>query len=1643
MKILRKMLAAVAMSICAATVYAGLANIDVYVKDQNGNPVSGVEMVCAKIDPLSVTGDPKQIDFAPGDANGYKRFIEDAGYDYLVFISKNGYEPSFFQQMNNPGIQPVRLQTTGETITLNITIWQVSSPTSMGQLKFDIINISSATVPNKTTIVADIRNKDTDAQIAFGFSQVNVWTTSTTATIYVNNVPVASSATYRAYCGVIQEVNKLGMDSIVYKPVAGGAVTQWDFNFANAGVVSNVQQEAPQTGSTQGQPVFTGVVTSTSNVPLQGAIIELLRHNDTRPDGDFGWAQRTNQTYTDNGGNFAFYNVGIGTYAISVNKQGYLGYWVQDFNPPYGGNSFGYYYNGSNPKMLSQPLQLMKGRGRMKGRILVWDEQTNSTAPVANAYVNVNSFWDNWNLIPPGPQSYDNYYTTGPGKGGNGWGSTRTGGDGIFYLDGLGSGNFDLYVHSEMTGGSEYRFSNGGNRTYDYSGNGRANDDRRIQITNETNVINSADIYSTKVYSSSGGVVLVNYSSETASLNALIDVIIATIPARTGSISGTITFKDYEKYANRQTIPSDNAITLMAWQDNKNWSDGRKVFGWNYSGAVQQTNYSISVETGTAYWVQFKADKWAILNQQDMKCDFTAAGVTNITGKNLTLVPAGAIKVIIKDPYGNIIKRTQMGNQPPSDFIYTSGKIYASGPTQWSNELSEQGETMINSLAPGTYKVSVQIYKYYENNGDHRELPPDYPRMDVENVVVAVDKETVVEIKMKPGTLSVPGGSASALPPLPNGAKGMYAAGGWIHGETLTAEKLAETMFAKMMSGPEGGASETMSVGFGYNSSESRWETQRVPDNKYDFYLGYMNQFNPPNSNSYMPVNYRLSFTVLTTKLSDEIKYDALNPNTTHFIEFGTGDAGTGTLGTCIITGKVKAAKAFPRLVAEKISSGGFSIFFKYIPTVVIYDNQGVFKGFTAAMPTEARMPAWDPIVNSGVSADTIHNFFQSEMASYPLEYWCEKLPAGDYILVVNHPVYPPVMKKVTLVSGTNTLDIDLDDSKISGYEISGVVKSTDGFNIMGANVTVMNKNANLSKKAVTDASGAFTVTGLPPGVYRIEAIRGGYARSGTKVSLTKENASASILMKYADASISGTVFTQRMPAKILPEAKIIIYDETENGIAAVKYLPSYKVITDNNGQYYVPDIIAGHVYKVYCVAEGKYLEYRELTPVAGENTGVDFTVKPSKPRLRISSKKSLVNNQILYNFLIECPNRLINPNNPSAVGAPYCRYSPVATVNSAFDESKAVEVLVIPGTNNTYEIAFNPGTGSNYYKMRILATDGANEFYEDVMFGPNIEARAKKDMAGEIAEGGQIDIDSTGYDSTKIGLDPGSVTPASVTQTTVKTGAAEVPVGGFLSALPNFQLSKTGNAKSDAMEKLVKSIVASDVYDIDLDGAQLNKSVTLTFNYSRDSVGEDELNQLQIGRYNTNTGKWEIVPGIVTADPLTSSVSLDVESIGGTNINPAPKAKWDGRKFSINKAASNNQSGVYAVFLQDPNSIKQYAGDEFVIFNFPNPFDLKSKTVDTQDDYSTDKYAVTGTMIKYAMPAKYTGEIKFYIYNIAGEMVRELDLGTKSGGYYYYAEWDGRNDNGEDCASGVYLLIAKCEGKKMNDKVLKMALIK
>jgi len=104
-----------------------------------------------------------------------------------------------------------------------------------------------------------------------------------------------------------------------------------------------------------------------------------------------------------------------------------------------------------------------------------------------------------------------------------------------------------------------------------------------------------------------------------------------------------------------------------------------------------------------------------------------------------------------------------------------------------------------------------------------------------------------------------------------------------------------------------------------------------------------------------------------------------------------------------------------------------------------------------------------------------------------------------------------------------------------------------------------------------------------------------------------------------------------------------------------------------------------------------------------------------------------------------------------------------------------------------------------------------------------------------------------------------------------------------------------------------------------------------------------------------------------------------------------------------IDIAGVKNQNKIIRVVV--PVKLAQTIPQEFrLLQNFPNPFNPE-------------------TWIPYNLAKD--APVTIHIYNIQGQLVRRLDLGKQAAGRYITkdssAYWDGKDDNGEKVASGVY----------------------
>ncbi|HAM36986.1 MAG TPA: hypothetical protein DCP85_13785 [Elusimicrobia bacterium] len=203
-----------------------------------------------------------------------------------------------------------------------------------------------------------------------------------------------------------------------------------------------------------------------------------------------------------------------------------------------------------------------------------------------------------------------------------------------------------------------------------------------------------------------------------------------------------------------------------------------------------------------------------------------------------------------------------------------------------------------------------------------------------------------------------------------------------------------------------------------------------------------------------------------------------------------------------------------------------------------------------------------------------------------------------------------------------------------------------------------------------------------------------------------------------------------------------------------------------------------------------------------------------------------------------------------------------------------------------------------------------------------------------------------------------------------------------------------------------------SAFYDVALPaGAVLAKPAQLTVSYSTGV----EPSRLNLYWYNAAANAYILQQDVTGAAPVIDRVN---------------------RTITINV----NHFSTYVLFESGVAVISgnAFAGGDVEVFNFPNPFDLAFKTVTAL--HPAANLAVRGTMIRIGLPLDVAGQASVRIYNVAGERVKTLELGSLDGGAYYYQPWDGRTESGRDAASGVYVGVLKVGGRT---KSFKMALIK
>jgi len=1401
-----------------------------------------------------------------------------------------------------------------------------------------------------------------------------------TSTMEIYNLPAAANGVY----GMAVSVPSRSKVRQLFMNGAFPAVSAYTVSMAEAGQLTG----SFEVGASTVPPSVTGMVMDVNWSPLEGARVRLERSVCS------SWSMGppvmcngnwqtvfSKEILTDAGGGFSFYNVPF----VAAGPDGNYNLNVGKAGYESGYRSF------SLPEGTPLPytgdmynpttFNLALATYTLTG-ILKYNGM-----PLPNATIMVNP---DWNFYSEGVDSYRSCQYNACGIRTDA--RVRTGADGSFTVTGLTDGN--ARIEASFEGG--WRSLTEGN---DYT---TMADNLRVTISSQTA---TAPRYPYGLCRP--GSVWVLDSSGTCKGSGNVAFNIIPVGANEGGrLYGSVTFVTTYTITgtNPLVISTSSPLTLMAQQSCNNGCKDTQMGFVSLAGtfATNTTSYSMVLSTGVTYYTKIFSTDWA--NASSFKSEVTPSETVPSVRQDFSVLRAGGLHGVIKLPDGTNMRPSYGDQNSPTSYW---AQVMVDGDNvdvSDDKQTDEYGEFDFPNLAPGSYTVSL------------RPQGAGFVWAPVrQTVAVSEGKTTEVKLQLESGLAVQP--QIFGLPAVstPSWSYNIIAVQS---GTEMNQKKITNLFFSE----PE--------YAFEY-STTTGWSTKYMPAGQYDFYLLLGAQYDPGGGdNDIVSFNQFANFIGRVKGVA--VQKSDTNPN------IGTAAQPIavnilGSIGQGSIAGTIQGANMFTSADLDRMFAN-FDETFSMIPAMMLYDSAGDLRGFSSGLPGPDSFTGFEDAMQMKDKAA-----MQSYMQSNPMSYGVWGIPPGRYTAVFNNPNYPPVAKEITLPADSSYV-FNFDDQQIVTAGISGVVKSSAAPNAPLEGARVYLKHRTVEKFTLTNSSGAFSFSNLPTGIYRLEVARNGYVTEGAKTSVAANESKAfTMYMLPSESKLTGRIFLSKFPTQVSKAGvDIVAYDETHNVEAPEAYLPKTEVQTDASGNFEVTGVVSGHLYKLSAFYTGKQPEVLEITAQEGNTVISDITLRDIPPQIMIKVKKS-ADSSSKVDVTIKSPKQL--------VATPSCRYNPGQTV----DEASAVTLALVPGPNRTYLGQFTVSSSQQYYTVKVTAGDGGNKMEKEFVYDQVSNAKTEQYIQQESLAGGEIQMDKESEEYSGIELDPGALSYSTATSGTVDYTNL---VGGFFSALPSVRTVKTSKGSLNVTQA-IQGLMASEIYNMDLSNASANKPFTLTLKYDKER-GAGSSQRLRIYQQDAD-GNWIEIPGNYTVDPMLGVLSVDVasltnayEGIGG--VTTPLGRKRAGMSSVVNgryrpSAAGGSQNGRFAVFTASPPTGTAAYSSAFDIVNMPNPFNLKSKNVTLSTDIGTsgitNPYPTKGTVIKYNLPAGKSGNLKFVIYNLAGEKVRTIAEGSRTGGQIYYSEWDGKNDNNQDCASGVYFLMTFLDGKKLGSKAHKMAIIK
>jgi hypothetical protein len=1581
-------------------IYAATSTIRVI--DVNGARVSGATVYAVHLGATGPSGADSLIQTS--DVNGEVSFTLDDGKAYEMIADKQGLGPTARKQFFDPSHLHVNgNDSTTHEILLNETL------ANRGTIVAHVTNAS----PN-TFISGSVRKTSDQKPVAFGGCTAD---NTGTCDVTFNNVNPGNAGTYDV--GVYDSVQNRGNGTMVNSALTAGNSVTVNIDIdqglppdtsANSG--GNNQNQGPQDGAT-----VRGVVVSDADDSEHltcGHVGLMIRDSGTGQVFDYrGEPVGQDGRFEFRGLQAQRYFMRISGCPTSVNGH-YIPGWESDTARTDGSlDTWDFEISNdqaNNRETVTHVVELplaAAGTASLKVKVR---QNVSGILGTGIPFSQVNLWPDGgmWNNFGTSLEcnGFDSTATNNPGFSQANEQATN----GTVVLQNLNPGNYVVSAWTRFSqtpanfnGGPDNEFNWGPGVRGCNNNISNSADDLRLTINNDNSV---------QVFDINGNDVSNTYVSLENSIPTISVGVVTEANNAAGRIQGTLNFPETADLRN-------NPIVLIANRCDENGCTGNfAAVGGQDSTPAASYPYEIRVPNqinseDAQYFVEVVSDIWGVIRTGDDRVVFTD-GATDVT-RNYNFAPAGSVTGFLYKPDGSplIPGQTQNG--------YLSAEIDARCQSSGAHaRVNNDGSFTIGGLLPGDCDLFPRIYgggTTYAAKSDADKVKISVGETATKNVEVVNGVGVAVDVPNF-GSLPPPQGEAQ------NYEVYMANAGNPLSGSLINAVLVHEDEKNSLRYVP-----------LGNGPCGNGWPGGFCPEYKAtgeakDFYL--LRRWSI-DGGFYQSMTF-LGKVENVAISQDNVSNPPVNIQGTPVTPIHVNLPASRTIEGARVGGSV-VAENFLRERDFDSFGGDFSNFLKYIIQVVARDANGKILAAGLVTPEPDAIAGDTGAQIDQAVADQDWEAFQQVFSELPFAYQLRGLPTNTEItLIATTPNYPSLVKKVTTGAdgSVTTLNLNFDTEVGSGGTIAGTIEDSNGDPIPTASVEI--KSPGIEDLHLTvDANGSYSAPGLPQGPFKVSVEADGYASSSKRTVISgAETDTVDFSLTLAPGSITGNV-TELSATDLgivnrpVSGATIVAYDDTINAQNPGQPLSLIKTQTDDEGAYEIKGLITGHEYDLRVSADGRFPETDSVTATGGVVTGIDFELKPLPLVVNLVISHDNENNQ--FKFEIK------NPDNFESGNVYYYNSANAFDVGTAIDISNSFDQL--PNGSLVATLADSALDANLIYNLRVDAVpaDGGQNVVSEARFGINLKFNSELNIADQMAgdpteENGVPGNRVVGGDGvTGFDVDPGTI---------LQNSDADLPMAQI-----SIEDGDTAVTDPDAE-------IYGDVTTITLNDVVFTENPVI-LNLPVDVNDEDLLaNQDDLVLYEVVNGELVQVTDEVAFDPVTGSASAPV-NFGDTISAQADIPGGLGGQSALGMSAIRTSSGYQnnpraaasgsAMFVIGKAQAGGVTSSAYKQYNFPNPFNLKPKTVSLRNGTSGVATSISGTYIVVAPTGSGSVDITIRIYNVAGDMVREFKTPATSG-QYNYVEWDGKNSAGDDVASGVYFAAVDAPGAPKKEPI-KMVVVK